>query len=172
MKKFIIAAGILLIAGGATVGVSGLHAETAGEADATYNEIMYSKEDTAPDAYTPQKVKQIWLMDAVIAKRPIYESYTIDNIADAIGRAEHSTRHPYGIMYKYHDTSPRQACYNTIDHCHRTWTTYGAHGDFLVYLAESYAPIGAANDPRGLNKNWLKNVRWFLTHLKEVKRGK
>jgi hypothetical protein len=22
--------------------------------------------------------------------------------------------------------------------------------------------VGAANDPRGLNKNWIKNVKYFL----------
>ena len=165
MKKLIIITLALLCAG-----VAG--AETAEEADATYNEIMYSKEDTTPAAYAPQKVKQTWSMDAVIAKRPIYEKYTIDNIVDAIGRAEHSTRHPYGIMFKYHDTTPREACYRTVDHCHRTWTMLGSHGDFLAYLAESYAPLNAANDRKGLNRFWLKNVRWFLAHPKEVKHGK
>lgn len=32
----------------------------------------------------------------------------------------------------------------------------------LEEFARIYCPIGADNDPKGLNKNWLKNVRFFL----------
>jgi hypothetical protein len=39
-------------------------------------------------------------------------------------------------------------------------------GDFISYLSKSYCPIGASNDPKGLNKNWVKNVKTFYN--KEV----
>ncbi len=38
---------------------------------------------------------------------------------------------------------------------------------FVTYLGASWAPVGAANDPRGLNANWVGNVRrlWLGTSL-------
>lgn len=34
--------------------------------------------------------------------------------------------------------------------------------EFLVFLRDRYCPIGAKNDPTGLNKNWLRLVKYFL----------
>lgn len=82
-----------------------------------------------------------------------------ERIADAIYKAENSKAHPYGIMVKYKHTTPRQACINTIRHAKRDWD---GKGDFIVFLGNRYAPIGVKNDPTGLNKNWIKNVRYFL----------
>jgi hypothetical protein len=87
------------------------------------------------------------------------EEYTNDQIANAIFKAENSKSHPYGIMQHYKHTTPRQACINTIRHARRDWN---GEGDFIAYLQKRYAPLGVKNDPRGLNKNWLKNVRYYL----------
>jgi hypothetical protein len=38
--------------------------------------------------------------------------------------------------------------------------------DFISYAASKYAPIGAENDPTGLNKNWEKNVRKYYRMFK------
>lgn len=86
-----------------------------------------------------------------------------ERLADAIYRAEGgaNTRHPYGILAKYKTTTPRQACINTCKHAWRDFS--GQEKDFLVFLAARYAPIGAANDPKGLNQNWLRNVQKFYT---------
>lgn len=92
---------------------------------------------------------------------PIY-AYTTEELATAIGKAENSKSHPYGIMAHYKHTTPRQACINTINHALRDWKAEGSRGDFLEYLQKRYAPIGAENDPNNLNKNWLKNVRYYL----------
>lgn len=42
--------------------------------------------------------------------------------------------------------------------------------DFIEYFARKYAPIGAENDPQGLNRFWEKNVRYYyeLFRAKEV----
>jgi hypothetical protein len=40
----------------------------------------------------------------------------------------------------------------------------GQYQGFHHYLQSKYAPHGASNDPRGLNKNWLGN---FTTHYNE-----
>ena len=89
----------------------------------------------------------------------------VDKLADAIYKAEggNKTKYPYGILTKYKTTTPRQACINTIKHALRDWD---GQGDFIEFLGSRYAPIGAENDPRGLNKNWVKNVKYF--YEKEV----
>jgi hypothetical protein len=53
---------------------------------------------------------------------------------------------------------PRQACINTINHALRDWD---GKGDFIEFLGSRYCPIGAKNDPTGLNKNWVKNVTYY-----------
>jgi hypothetical protein len=88
----------------------------------------------------------------------------IDKLANAIYKAEggENTRHPYGILAKYKTTTPRQACINTINSNLKrfnkdSFTDY----EFIEYMSKSYCPIGAKNDPTGLNKNWVKNVWYF-----------
>ena len=91
--------------------------------------------------------------------------YDVERLATAIYHAEGGakTAHPYGILAKYKTTTPRDACKNTIRSKWREWVKLGAKGDYLAYLQSRYAPIGAENDPTGLNRNWLKNVRfWYI----------
>lgn len=90
----------------------------------------------------------------------------IERLADAIYLAEGGakTKHPYGILKKYKTTTPRQACINTIKSGLRRWNAQGKKGnanDFIEFLGKTYCPIGAKNDPKGLNKNWVKNVVYF-----------
>ena len=94
---------------------------------------------------------------------PIWNRFSDDQIANAIYRAENSKAHPYGILAHYKKTTPRQACINTIKHARKDFK----QGDFIVFLGARYCPVGAANDPRGLNKNWVNNVKAFL--LLEIK---
>lgn len=35
------------------------------------------------------------------------------------------------------------------------------HRDFIDFLGDKYAPVGADNDPSNLNTNWERNVRFF-----------
>lgn len=85
------------------------------------------------------------------------QAINVNRLADAIYWAEGGakTNHPYGILAHYQHTSPRQACINTINHALRDWN---GKGDFIAFLGSRYCPVGASNDPRGLNKNWIKNV--------------
>jgi len=88
------------------------------------------------------------------------DSIDIDRLADAIFWAEggYKTNHPYGILTKYKTTTPRQACINTINHALKDWN---GEGDFIEFLGNRYAPIGADNDPNGLNRFWVRNVKWY-----------
>jgi hypothetical protein len=88
------------------------------------------------------------------------EDFTDSQIADAIYKAEggSKTSHPYGILQHYKVTTPRQACLNTIAHARRDFKG----GDFITFLGGRYCPIGASNDPTGLNRNWIGNVKSIL----------
>ena len=82
------------------------------------------------------------------------------------------TKYPYGILKKYKKTTPRQACINTIKHALKDYK--GKEEGFIEFLWARYCPIGAKNDPKGLNKNWIKNVKFFykqktLATKKEIK---
>jgi hypothetical protein len=39
------------------------------------------------------------------------------------------------------------------------WMAAGKPGKFVDFMQQRWAPIGATNDPRNLNKNWAPNVR-------------
>lgn len=83
-----------------------------------------------------------------------------NKLATAIYYAEGGshTKHPYGILAKYRNTSPREACLNTIKHRYRDWLKTTRHKPYIAYLGQFYCPIGASNDPMGLNRNWVHNV--------------
>ena len=91
----------------------------------------------------------------------IYEN----QLADAIFKAENSKSHPYGIIGNF-TQQPREICVNTIRHRYSDWVIAGCNGDFISYLGKFYAPIGADNDPSGLNRNWVKNVSLFMGESK------
>lgn len=95
-------------------------------------------------------------------------SFTDNEIADAIYWAEGGEcQYPYGIRSIKTD-DPRRICLNTIRNQRRRWRENGEKEPYLVSLRNRYCPIGAENDPKGLNSNWLKNVKWFLNNPKEV----
>lgn len=85
----------------------------------------------------------------------------VNKLANAIYKAEggSKTKHPYGILTKYKNTTPRQACINTINRKLKTYK--GSDKDFIKHLGKTYCPVGALNDPWGLNKNWVNNVTKF-----------
>jgi hypothetical protein len=95
------------------------------------------------------------------------ENINYDKLADAIGKAENSKSHPYGILQHYKHTTPRQACINTIKHAQKDWN---GKGDFVEFLGSRYCPIGCKND-NGTNKFWVKNVKHFL-RIENAIRGK
>ena len=92
----------------------------------------------------------------------------VDRIADAIYVIEggSKTKFPYGIRSidtKGDVAKARKICINTIRNNHKRWLKTEKKSEFLSFLANRYAPIGAANDPKNLNSNWLKNLKTQLT---------
>jgi len=96
------------------------------------------------------------------------EEYTHEQIANAIYIAEGGakTNHPYGILAHYKTTTPRQACLNTIKSAQKRFDKQTKETDFIHFLSLTYCPIGAKNDPAGLNVNWERNVKYFLNKNK------
>lgn len=88
---------------------------------------------------------------------------SVEKLADSIYKAEGGakTRHSYGILKRYKTTTPRQACINTIKSGLRRYKDYKGKDDYITFLSRTYCPIGAKNDPTGLNVNWVKNVKYF-----------
>jgi len=84
----------------------------------------------------------------------------INKIVDSIYIIEGgaNTKYPYGIKSIKTD-NPRQICYNTVRNQYIRWSNNGKTNDFLQSLQIRYCPIGAADDPRNLNSNWLKNLK-------------
>lgn len=99
----------------------------------------------------------VFLMASVLFAN---EAIDIERLATAIHKAEGNDN--YGILKKIKGTNYRKACIQTINHALRDWS---GRGDFIAFLGNRYAPvIGATNDPKGLNRNWVKNVKWFYAH--------
>ena len=98
-------------------------------------------------------------LNDVGSARPVVHFIQVERLADSIWHAEGGlkTKHPYGILKKYKVTTPRQACINTINHALRDYKGSDAK-EFIKFLGGRYCPVGAENDPKGLNKNWIGNV--------------
>ena len=86
---------------------------------------------------------------------------TDSNIADAIRRAEGKTSgiYRYGIRSAPNELHARSICLATIRANRARWKKAGKPGDFIDFLAGRYCP--AAADRAG-NRNWKRNVKWFL----------
>lgn len=97
------------------------------------------------------------------------ESHEIpaEQVADAVYRAEGGakTRYPYGVLsVKVNgEAEARRVCLNSIRNSRQRWYKAGCPGDWLAYFAKRWCPVGASNDPTGLNSNWLRNVRAILS---------
>lgn len=117
-----------------------------------------------PKTFLPIIIAILVLLAIFFLSMARAEEIDVNALANAIYKAENSKTHPYGIMQTYKHTTPRQACINTIRHALRDWN---GKGEFISFLGARYCPIGASNDPKGLNKNWIFNVRYFYN--KEAK---
>lgn len=120
------------------------------------------------------KQLRVWLLLALCLGMPgMAWAYTDEQLATAIWYSEGGARavKPYGILsVKVNGAAEaRRVCLNTIRNNRVRWQKAGAKGDYLEFLARRYAPVvGATNDPQGLNRNWLRNVRHFLNRTKEA----
>lgn len=60
----------------------------------------------------------------------------------------------------------------TVAKNYQRWKQADTPDSFIVFLGNRYCPIGADNDPQGLNQHWVKNVTFWYKKLKKCKRNK
>ena len=110
----------------------------------------------------------ILIMLIVWARAEIdYLTFSNEQIANAIYLAEggKKAKVPYGILsVKVKDEQEaKQICINTIRNNRVRFAKQNKYTDFIEFLGSRYAPIqSVANDPKGLNRFWIKNVKYFL----------
>ena len=73
----------------------------------------------------------------------------------------------YGVLHPRARGYRSQAgwCAATVQKNWDRWHKAGSPGDFIDFLGNRYCPIGADNDPNGLNQHWKKNVRHFVARF-------
>lgn len=122
------------------------------------------------DTLILMKEKLIILIIFLLIASPAFAQtkINIEKLATAIYYAEGGakTNFPYGILIKYKTTTPRQACINTINSALKRYEKTNKKLDFITFLGLTYCPVGAKNDPTGLNKNWVRNVKFHYAKLK------
>ena len=70
----------------------------------------------------------------------------------------------YGILHpRVKPTYRSQAgwCAATVQKNYDRWVKAGRKGGFITFLGNRYCPVGAKNDPNGLNKHWIPNVKKY-----------
>lgn len=85
----------------------------------------------------------------------------------AIGKAENSKKYPYGIKsipikgktQLEREAYAKRICLNTVKN---NWVRYQKTDkriDYITFLGNKYCPINDPNDKKGLNSNWIRNVK-------------
>ena len=95
-------------------------------------------------------------------------------IVTAIRYAENGGKgREYGILHpRVKPTYRSQAgwCAATVQKNYDRWVKAGQPGAFVVYLGKRYCPVGAKNDPQGLNRHWIKNVTYYTNKFRSTPR--
>lgn len=97
------------------------------------------------------------------------DSY-FNKLADAIYWAEggEKSKKPYGLI-KYNLKSKQAYRTQCIIHIKDYYKNWNGKGDFVNYLASKWSPtVGVSKWEAAMNKNWIKNVSYFMRHPKPV----
>jgi hypothetical protein len=92
-------------------------------------------------------------------------------IVAAIRYAENGKKYQYGIIHKKCKPGYRNQagwCAATVQKNYDRWVKAGSKGDFITFLGKRYCPVGADNDPNGLNKHWIKNVKFYTAKFRST----
>lgn len=105
----------------------------------------------------------------------VQTAWNDSQIVNAIYLAEggKNAKYPYGIKSiscKSQETC-RKICQNTVSNNRKRYSRLQGRGNqtYIEFLGSRYCPVkgvSLSNAERLLNKNWVKNVNWFLLHPK------
>ena len=84
--------------------------------------------------------------------------YIMPYMHKAVKQAEGDKTGKLGVRSIQTD-NPDQVLDNSIVNNFSRWVQGREPGKFVDFMQKKWAPIGAENDPKGLNKNWAGNVR-------------
>ena len=129
---------------------------------------------TITEGLKKMKIVKVCLIASIFALGLISSAFAMETYIDqerlveAIGKAENSVKYPYGIKsINTHGDKvlARKICLNTVNNNIARWQWARQNGDtrdFIEFLGARFCPtINATDDPTGLNKNWVKNVRYL-----------
>jgi hypothetical protein len=121
----------------------------------------------SPGSTAPQGIDQSeYTIIKAAAKRNGCTDEKLFSILLAVRKAENGKPGlEFGVMHPRAkntnlDTQAGWAAATVVKNYER-WQAAGSPGDFIDFLGARYAPVGAANDPNGLNRHWTKNVRYW-----------
>lgn len=94
------------------------------------------------------------------------EEITYDQFCDAVYIAEggQKAKKPYGILSVPCNTESecRKICINSVRNNLKRFNNQSKYDDYIDFFGSRWCPVGAENDPTGLNKYWINNVRLIL----------
>ena len=98
------------------------------------------------------------------------KDYSDAEYCQAIFLAEggEKTKYPYGIRSVTCETKKecKEVCIRTVRNNRKRFAkNRKGFNDYISYLGSRYAPLQSDNDPQGLNRHWIRNVRYFLEKI-------
>jgi hypothetical protein len=96
-----------------------------------------------------------------------------DKIVNSIYLAEggSKTKYPYGIksiQTNGNKEFARRICSNTVENNWIRWQKAGKTNDFIEFLGARFCPLSDKGDIEKLNKNWVRNVKYLLSHSDNI----
>lgn len=88
----------------------------------------------------------------------------------SIRMAENGTKYQFGVvnnMIAYNLDKQAAWCAASIMKHHTRYGSPKVDKGYIESLAARYCPVGASNDPVGLNRNWIKNVMYWYEKLQK-----
>jgi hypothetical protein len=77
----------------------------------------------------------------------------------------------FGVMHPKANDLDSQAGWAaaTVVKNYQRWIKAGKPKGYIQFLGDRYCPVGADNDPNGLNRHWVGNVTYWYKKLRRAK---
>ena len=128
------------------------------------------KSTSCTKRYSFGRLILLLFLDLCLRIQTLNAATYIEQVADAVYWAEGGklSKRPYGLV-SYSFNSPASYRARCIYHLTTYYNLWNKRGDFIDYLAEHWAPTkGVSGRTAAMNRNWKKNVKYFLKNPKSV----